>query len=191
MTESMITLQGYVGAEPVLRQAGGHSVANFRVACTPRRLNRATGEWADAPTQWYAVSAWRKLGENVARSLRKGDAVVVHGRLSARTYINKDGFEVNTWEVEATVVGHDLNRGVSQLMKNERRAALPMMSRTGEAADRTALPPDTALDETERAHADAVARARQDWGDLPMAEPPGFEGAGQRPDAEAASESAA
>ena len=148
MTESTITVQGYVGAEPTLRTAGSHQVANFRVACTPRRLNRTTGEWADAPTQWDAVSAWRQLGENVARSLHKGDPVVVHGRLMARSYRNKEGVEINTFEIEASIVGHDLNRGHSTLMKNERR---------------------------EQREPTALEQAQSDWGAEPIGDPPGFE----------------
>lgn len=186
MTESMITLQGFVGAEPVVRTAGGHTVANFRVACTPRRLNRATGEWADAPTQWYTVNAWRRLGDNVARSLRKGDAVVVHGRLSARSYVNKDGLEVNTFEVEASVVGHDLNRGLTQLIRNERRndpyAAVPAR---GHGGDGVGVPlggsmgeRDDRLTGPEREREDALAAAQRDWGAMPVDEPPGFESAG-------------
>jgi single-strand DNA-binding protein len=148
MIESTITVQGYVGAEPTLRTAGSHPVANFRVACTPRRLNRATGEWANAPTQWYAVAAWRQLGENVARSLHKGDPVVVHGRLMARSYVNKDGLEVNTFEIEASIVGHDLNRGHSMLTKNDRR---------------------------EQREPTALEQAQSDWGEQPIADPPDAE----------------
>jgi len=169
MTESMITLQGFVGAEPVLRAAGGHQVANFRVACTPRRLNRATGAWADAPTQWYTVNAWRQLGENVARSLRKGDAVIVHGRLSARSYTNKDGLEVNTFEIEASVVGHDLNRGLTQLIKNDRRAG------SGTVGDGFRPDEEHRGFESEGDRDAALVRARSDWGGLPLSEPPGLE----------------
>ncbi|NGN94168.1 single-stranded DNA-binding protein [Nocardioides sp. KC13] len=123
MNDSIITLRGYVGADPIVRSVGDVSVANFRLACTPRKLNRATGEWTDGVTQWFTVSAWRQLGENVGRSLRKGDPVVVHGRLTARSYVNKDGLEVNTFEVEANVVGHDLNRGMTSLSRNPRTLA--------------------------------------------------------------------
>lgn len=123
MNDSIITLRGYVGADPVVRSVGEVSVANFRMACTPRKLNRSTGEWSNGVTQWFTVSAWRQLGENVGRSLRKGDPVVVQGRLSARSYVNKDGLEVNTFEVEATVVGHDLNRGMTSLSRNPRSLA--------------------------------------------------------------------
>ncbi|MFE7224581.1 single-stranded DNA-binding protein [Nocardioides sp. NPDC057577] len=123
MNDSIITLRGNVGADPVVRSVGEVSVANFRIACTPRKLNRSTGEWSDGVTQWFSVSAWRQLGENVGRSLRKGDPVVVQGRLSARSYVNKDGLEVNTFEVEANVVGHDLNRGMSSISRNPRTLA--------------------------------------------------------------------
>jgi single-strand DNA-binding protein len=123
MNDSIITLRGYVGADPIVRRVGEVSVANFRLACTPRKLNRSTGEWSDGVTQWFTVSAWRQLGENVGRSLRKGDPVVVHGRLTARSYVNKDGLEVNTFEVEANVVGHDLNRGMTSLSRSPRTLA--------------------------------------------------------------------
>ena len=111
--ETMVTLQGNVGGDVVLRQAGEHLVANFRIACTPRRFQRKSGEWADGETQWYSVSAWRQLGEHCSRSLRRGDPVVVQGRLTQRSYINKNNVEVAALEVEALLVGHDLSKGVS------------------------------------------------------------------------------
>lgn len=123
MNETHITVQGYVGGEVMLRQAGDTEVAVFRIGCTPRRLNRRTGEWADGQTQWYTVNAWRTLGHNVARSLVKGDAVAVSGRLNAVTYTNKEGVEVSGFEIDATFVGHDLNRGSTRLARNEKPAA--------------------------------------------------------------------
>jgi single-strand DNA-binding protein len=111
--ETMVTLQGNVGGDVALRQAGEHVVANFRIACTPRRLQRSTGEWVDGQTQWFTVSAWRQLGEHCSRSLRRGDPVVVQGRLTQRSYINKFDVEVTALEVEALLVGHDLSKGVS------------------------------------------------------------------------------
>ena len=118
--ETMVTLQGYVGGDVQLRTAGETCVANIRVACTPRRYSRRNDEWVDGATQWYTVNAWRALGEHCARSLRRGDPVIVHGRLNARTYVNKNSIEVTTFEVEALTVGHDLNRGVSQFIRAPR-----------------------------------------------------------------------
>lgn len=111
--ETTVTLQGRIGGEVVLREAGGTPVANFRVACTPRRRDRATGEWSDGPTQWWSVTAWRWLAEHCASSLHRGDAVVVHGRVDMRTYVNKAGVETLDVQVEAVTVGHDLCHGTS------------------------------------------------------------------------------
>jgi single-strand DNA-binding protein len=117
MNESMVTFQGWLGGDVRLQQAGGAVVARFRVASTPRRLNRSTGEWHDGPTQWYSVSAWRGLGDHCAASLRRGDPVVVHGRLTQSTWVNSDGVEMTSLEVDASFVGHDLNRGTSEFTR--------------------------------------------------------------------------
>lgn len=114
--ETTVTLQGRVGGDVVLRQAGGSAVANFRVACTPRRRTKEGG-WADGPTQWYSVTAWRWLAEHCAASLHRGDAVVVHGRVDMRTYVNKAGVETLDVQVEAATVGHDLSRGTSSFTR--------------------------------------------------------------------------
>ena len=118
MNESMVTFQGWLGADVRTRHAGGVPVASFRVASTPRRLNRTTGEWHNGPTQWYTVSAWRSLGEHCATSLRRGDPVVVHGRLTQSTWINNDGVEMTSLEVDASFVGHDLTRGTSTFTRS-------------------------------------------------------------------------
>ncbi|WP_193613738.1 single-stranded DNA-binding protein [Nocardioides lijunqiniae] len=120
INETVVTLQGWLGADPQLRQAGDAVVASFRVASTPRRFRRSTQEWVDGSTQWYTVNAWRALGEHCGTSLHRGDPVIVHGRLNARTYVNKSGQEVTSFEVEADAVGHDLTRGVSRFARAPR-----------------------------------------------------------------------
>lgn len=123
LNDTMVTLQGWVGGDVELRQVGDSVVAHLRVASTPRKLVRSTGEWVDGETTWYGVSAWRQLGEHCASSLRRGDPVVVHGRLTTRTYVNKAGVEVSALEIDALLVGHDLSRGVSQFTKRPGNAS--------------------------------------------------------------------
>ena len=117
MNETTVTLQGWLGNDVVVRQAGDAVVATFRVGCTPRRYQRKTDSWVDGDTQWYTVNAWRGLAENCDRSLRRGDPVVVHGRLNAQTWSNSAGVEVTSFEVDAMLVGHDLSRGFSEFTK--------------------------------------------------------------------------
>jgi single-strand DNA-binding protein len=120
MNDTQITVQGFVGGVVSLKRVGETEVATFRLGCTPRYFNKRSGEWADAPTQWYTVSAWRGMARNVATSLIKGDAVMVVGRLNVSIWKAQDDSERTTLEIEATSVGHDLRHGVTRLARNER-----------------------------------------------------------------------
>src|SRR3954451_16703533 len=136
MNETYVTLSGWLGGDVTLREAGGAPVASFRGVTTPRRYIRKTDSWEDGDTQWYSVNAWRTLAESCDRSLRRGDPVVLHGNLSAHVWTNKAGLEVTTFEVEASFVGHDLNRGTSEFHRRKLSAA-PVEAERGDdpAAD--------------------------------------------------------
>lgn len=121
MNDCTITVRGWLGADVVRRDAGGVPVASFRLACTPRKFNRRTETWSDGETQWYTVSCWRGLAENCATSLRRGDPVVVHGRLQVRPYVNSNDVEVISFEIDAVHVGHDLSRGTSVFTRSPRQ----------------------------------------------------------------------
>lgn len=138
MTDSTITVRGWLGADVQLRAAAGVPVASFRLACTPRKFNRRTETWSDGLTQWYTVSAWRGLADNCATSLRRGDPVVVHGRLEARTYVNANGLEVLSLEIDALHVGHDLSRGTTVFTRSARAEPAPAASEEGGAAEAAA-----------------------------------------------------
>lgn len=122
MHDSTVTLQGWVGGDVDLRDAGDSQVASFRVGSTPRYLRN--GEWVDGPTSWYTVNCWRGLARNVASSVRRGDAVAVHGRLRSDTWTREDSSTSTTMVVDATFVGHDLTRGTSTFAKPSRREAV-------------------------------------------------------------------
>jgi single-strand DNA-binding protein len=121
MYESTITVRGWLGGDVDLRRAGDVPVASFRLACTPRRFNPRTETWSDSSTQWYTVTCWRGLGQNVAESLRRGDPVVVQGRLELRKYVNNQNVEVEALEIEAVAVGHDLSRGTSRFTRTPKQ----------------------------------------------------------------------
>jgi single-strand DNA-binding protein len=121
MNESQVTLQGWVGNDVELRDVGETSCASFRVGSTPR-FNKG-GVWTDGETSWFTVNCWRGLGRNVADSVRKGDAVVVHGRVRVDVWEREEGKPPSvSWIVDATFVGHDLTRGTSSFAKTSRSA---------------------------------------------------------------------
>jgi single-strand DNA-binding protein len=118
LNEAQISLTGYVATQPVTRQVKpGVSNVSMRVAWTPRRQDRVTGEWVDGNTSYVTVICWRKLGTNVAICVRKGDPVVVKGRLSVRPYADKAGMPRISVEVDANSVGHDLSQGVGSFQR--------------------------------------------------------------------------
>jgi single stranded DNA-binding protein len=118
--EALVSMTGYVATQPRYRMIGnGASVVSMRVAWTPRYIDRGTGEWVDGNTSYLTVTCWRKLAENVAMCLRKGDPVVVKGRLSVRSF-EKDGMPRTEVDVDASSVGHDLSRGVAHFQRTKR-----------------------------------------------------------------------
>jgi len=123
MNETSVTLVGNLVDDPRLRTTEtGVDVAGFRVASTARRWDRATGRWSDAGSLFLSVTCWRALAGNAVASLRKGDPVVVTGRLSTRTY-EKDGQTRSTCELEAVAIGPDLARGTAVFRRSPRPAS--------------------------------------------------------------------
>jgi single-strand DNA-binding protein len=120
--DNQITLRGFVTAEPKFRQTAqmAFPVTEIRVGSTPRRLNRATGEWQDLPTTYYTVKCWRRLAINTSGSLHKGDMVVVRGRFYAREWLDSQQRPRVAVEIEADSVGHDLAYGWSHFLRGAR-----------------------------------------------------------------------
>ncbi len=121
INEAQVFLSGYVARDPRFRiTASGISSVSMRVAYTPRRVDRETGEWTDGTTSFVSVVCWRTLADNVAKCLHKGEPVLVKGRLQVRPY-EKDGVSRIAVEIEATSVGHDLARGVASFQRPRRQ----------------------------------------------------------------------
>ena len=77
---------------------------------------------SDSASLFLSVSCWRTLAGNAVASLRKGDPVVVTGRLSTRTW-EKDGQVRSSCELEAVAVGPDLARGTAVFRRSPRAVA--------------------------------------------------------------------
>jgi len=113
VNDTILTIVGNVVDVPNRRVLdSGSSVTTFRVASSARRFDKERGQWVDGDSVFARVTCWRQLGDNVFRSLVKGDPVVLTGRFFTRSY-EKDGQRRSSYELEATAVGHDLTRGTS------------------------------------------------------------------------------
>ena len=113
-----VTLVGFVAQDPRQRETkNGSRVTDLRVGATTRVQDRVTLLWRDGDTSFYNVSCWRRLGDHVRASLRKGDPVVIKGRFRSRTFDDKNGVPRTVIDIVADTVGHDLSRGVANYMR--------------------------------------------------------------------------
>ena len=113
MLETVMHIVGHVGTDVDHRKVGESTdLSTFRLATTPRRWDRDQRAYVDGTTTWITVQCWRQLALHVRDSVRRGDPVVVVGRLKTEEW-TKDEVRNSRCILEATSVGHDLMRGVS------------------------------------------------------------------------------
>jgi single-strand DNA-binding protein len=121
--ETSLTLVGNLTADPELRfTPGGHAVASFTIASTPRQYDRTTNEWKDGEPLFMRCNVWRQLAENIATTLQRGDRVVVTGRLEQRRWETPEGDKRSTFEMVAEDVGPSLRYLTAKLLRVDRSA---------------------------------------------------------------------
>jgi single-strand DNA-binding protein len=119
--ETQITIVGNLTDDPELKfLSSGVAVAKFRVASTPRTLDKASGEWKDGEPLFLACSIWRQAAENVAESLQRGARVIVSGRLRQRSYETQQGEKRTVMELEVDEVGPSLKYATAKVNKMQR-----------------------------------------------------------------------
>ena len=107
--ETPLTVVGNLTADPELRYTqNGLPVVNFTVASTPRIYDRQSNEYKDGDALFLRCSAWREMAEHIAGSLNKGTRVIVTGRLTQRSYQDREGQNRTALEVDVDEVGPSL-----------------------------------------------------------------------------------
>ena len=131
MTDT-ITLTGFVATVPNHLVTGeGLPITSFRLASTQRRFDRSRNLWVDNGTNWYTVTSFRQLAMNTNSSIKKGERVIVTGRLRIRDWTA--GEKVGTSiEIDADSIGHDLTWGTASFTRSMSSAAIEASTR-GEA----------------------------------------------------------
>ena len=119
--DTTITIVGNLVGDPELRYTPtGQAVATFRIASTPRFMDRTTNEWKDGDSLFLSCNVWRQAAENVAESLQRGMRVIVQGRLRQRSYETKEGEKRTVYEVEVDEVGPSLRNASAKVTKSQR-----------------------------------------------------------------------
>ena len=119
--ETVITVVGNLTNDPELRfTQSGAAVCSFRVASTPRTLDRQSGEWKDGEPLFLSCSVWRDAAEHVSESLQRGARVIVQGRLRQRSYETREGEKRTVYELEVDEIGPSLRYATAKVQRMSR-----------------------------------------------------------------------
>jgi single-strand DNA-binding protein len=108
--ETQVTVLGTVITDVTLKRVGenDHDLATFLVRAAERKYDREKAAWYDHRQFSIRVKCWRKLAAMTHAVLRRGDPVIVSGRLFVSDYETADGQHRSMPEIEAWAVGPNL-----------------------------------------------------------------------------------
>ena len=110
-----VTVQGTVATAPVLtRQEGKKPYCRFRVAASYGQM--VSGSWVNYDTLWFTAKAWGDLAEHLAQSFKRGDPVILCGRLGEDHWM-RSGQRLSSMVLHLHCAGHDLTRGEAHYTK--------------------------------------------------------------------------
>jgi single-strand DNA-binding protein len=117
MNDLTMIVSGWVATEP--KQHIGQSGVqwlSFRLASTPRYFDRTKSEWVDSQTEWFSVRVFKNASVTIAKSVKKGQPVTVHGRFRTNEWESDSGPRTDLM-LDAITVGHDLTRGTADFVR--------------------------------------------------------------------------
>ena len=98
--KNKVQLIGNLGMNPEVRELeNGNALAKFTMATNESYVNKEGERITD--TQWHNIVAWSKTAELMGQLLAKGKEVMVEGKLTSRSYEDKEGNKRYITEVVA------------------------------------------------------------------------------------------
>ena len=91
MSVNKVILIGNVGKDPEIRhiEANNVSVAKFPLATSETYKNKSGEKITN--TEWHNIVMWRYLAEFAEKYIKKGNQIFVEGKITSRSYDDKDG----------------------------------------------------------------------------------------------------
>lgn len=117
MNAASVTLVGRAAAHPQVSVGSTGDRVSFRVVATERYFDKALNDWVSGDEFGVTVVCWRTLGTAVLTTVRKGDPVIVSGRIATRRF-EKNGSTQYFTEVKADFVGLDVAKAGSRFTRN-------------------------------------------------------------------------
>ena len=143
-----VILVGNLGKDPEIRHLeNGRAVTNFPLA-TSETYKTKDGERV-TKTEWHNVVLWTPLAEIAEKYLNKGSQVYVEGKLTTRSWDDKDGNKRYTTEVvgrEMTLLGGRPSEG-GDYGNQGQSYGQQADSSTSSSKDTTVAPVETEIDD--------------------------------------------
>lgn len=96
--KNKVQLIGFIGEDPKITVLdSGKKVANLSIATTDK-YNNSNGDKVES-TEWHQLRAWNGKAEIVEKFVKKGSQIAIEGKLTTRTYEDKEGKKRYTTEV--------------------------------------------------------------------------------------------
>ena len=126
MRDIQTTLIGNATGDPTEhKHDNGTVTAKVRIAVTGRYYNAAVQDFADRKTEFITVFARRQLARNLLTSVRKGQPLIVTGRLSTSEWTGTDDIQRHSLNIQAEAIGHDLTYGTTTYTRPLRAEDVP------------------------------------------------------------------
>ena len=101
--KNIVQLIGHVGQEPEIKNLeAGKKLANISIA-TNEVYYRENGDKVEK-TEWHRVTAWGKVAEIIEKYVTKGKEIAIEGKLTHRSYDDKDGNKRYVTEIVANEI---------------------------------------------------------------------------------------
>jgi single-strand DNA-binding protein len=101
--KNSVQLIGHVGQEPEIKNLeAGKKLANISIA-TNEVYYRENGDKVEK-TEWHRVTAWGKVAEIIEKYVTKGKEIAIEGKLTHRSYDDKDGNKRYVTEIVANEI---------------------------------------------------------------------------------------
>tara|TARA_A100001011_G_scaffold400378_1_gene514506 strand:- start:3390 stop:3806 length:417 start_codon:yes stop_codon:yes gene_type:complete len=116
-----VILLGHLGKDPDVKKLdSGKSVANFSLATSEVYKNKEGEKVTN--TEWHNIVLWSPLAEIAESYLKKGSQLYLEGKISNRSYEDKDGVKKYISEVvgrDITLLGKPTGEGSNENSNNE------------------------------------------------------------------------
>ena len=116
MADNTITLTGNITRDPEMKfTGGGMAISSFGLAVSNRKKN-LSGEYEDE-ANFFDITVFGSLAENVATTLQKGNRVILSGRLDWSQWQTDSGEKRSKVQVIADSIGPDLRWATAVVTK--------------------------------------------------------------------------